>query len=145
MTTKEAQVVYERQPGGDLHSGPCEFVRVGVRYGNRVMWIESAHFPGSDGGRYQEAVQFASDLVARWNEFEVRADVCVCGPDYRRLPHEGEGKQQEANARLIAAAPDLYEACQAVMEYDSGGGPFEEWINIIAKVRAAIAKAECGR
>ena len=120
MTTKEAQVVYERQPGGDLHSGPCEFVRVGVRYGNRVMWIESAHFPGSDGGRYQEAVQFASDLVARWNE----------------------GKQQEANARLIAAAPDLYEACQAVMEDDFGGGPFEEWINIIAKVRAAIDKAD---
>lgn len=70
----EAQVVYERQPGGDLHSGPCEFVRVGVRYGNRVMWIESAHFPGSDGGHYQEAVQFASDLVARWNEFEIRGD-----------------------------------------------------------------------
>jgi hypothetical protein len=70
----DAQVVYERQAGGNLQHGPCEFVRVGVRYGNRIIWLESAHFPGSDGGDYQSAVQFASDLVARWNEFEVRGD-----------------------------------------------------------------------
>ena len=66
----EAQVVYERHPGGDLHYGPAEFIRVGVRYGNRIMWIDSAHFPGSDNAKWQEAVQFSSDLVARWNEFE---------------------------------------------------------------------------
>lgn len=70
MNKVDVQVTYERQVGGNLQHGPCEFVRVGVRYGNRVMWIESAHFPGSDNAMWQEAVAFAADLVARWNELE---------------------------------------------------------------------------
>lgn len=68
--TKEAQVVYERLPGGDLQHGPCEFVRVGVRFGSRIMWIECAYFPGSDREIYLKGERFASDLVARWNSFE---------------------------------------------------------------------------
>lgn len=48
---------------------------------------------------------------------------------------------QEADARLIAAAPDLLEACKLLMEYS---GIIEErdgnWAT--EKARAAIAKAE---
>lgn len=45
--------------------------------------------------------------------------------------------EQEANARLISASPDLYAACKKVVEHygDPGGGS-------LFGLRAAIAKAE---
>lgn len=50
----------------------------------------------------------------------------------------GNQKQIEANARLIAAAPDLLAACQAyVKAYDETTGT----IHVNGKMRAAIAKA----
>lgn len=50
----------------------------------------------------------------------------------------------EANARLIAAAPDLLEACQAMLdEYEAGRSvPVFEIRQI---VRAAVAKATEGK
>ena len=47
--------------------------------------------------------------------------------------------EQEANANLIAAAPDLLEACEALLDsiYGGGGGDGE----VLAKANAAIAKA----
>jgi len=45
--------------------------------------------------------------------------------------------QSEANARLIAAAPDLLAACQSWLEEVEGTYPFES----LAPTRAAIAKA----
>jgi len=42
-----------------------------------------------------------------------------------------------ANARLIAAAPDLYEALQACIDYGSMTGA--EWV--VEKARASLAKA----
>lgn len=47
-------------------------------------------------------------------------------------PQEGGIQQQDANARLIAAAPELLEACKAALSDDQ---PY------IEKCRAAIAKA----
>jgi len=45
---------------------------------------------------------------------------------------------QEANARLIASAPDLLEAlCALVLNIDAGGAT----LNSLADARAAIAKA----
>lgn len=53
-------------------------------------------------------------------------------------PVKTTAREQEANARLIAAAPDLLEALQGFMEAD-GHDDFEEsqW----AKARAAIHRA----
>ena len=56
-------------------------------------------------------------------------------------PYEGmwlAGENEEADARLIAAAPDLLEALQDCLE-NTGGG----WISagVIDRARAAIAKA----
>ena len=48
------------------------------------------------------------------------------------------GTAREANARLIAAAPDLLEACRYIVEAGETGD--EE--TAIAKARAALAKAE---
>lgn len=62
----DAQVVYERQPGGDVRRGPCEFVQVGVRLGERVVWLGAAFFPGDDGKRYALDVDLAQEIVRRW-------------------------------------------------------------------------------
>lgn len=64
-------------------------------------------------------------------------------------------REAEANARLIAAAPDLYEAAQkaldalvwasAASEFQPDGQAHEGWVNIgrtaIEELRAALAKA----
>lgn len=47
----------------------------------------------------------------------------------------------EYNARLIAAAPEMYEALKAVMALPDNRTT-EEWRAAHAKMRAAIAKAE---
>ncbi len=63
-------------------------------------------------------------------------EVAACGPT---LADEGYGQQQEANARLIAAAPDLLEALKALLErYALAIG--NEGIECY-QARAAIAKA----
>lgn len=47
----------------------------------------------------------------------------------------------EANARLIAAAPDLLEACQAILDRHNYQGTGEPWPELADKVRAAVYKA----
>lgn len=47
-----------------------------------------------------------------------------------------------ANAHLIAAAPDLYEALQAMIDVASDRESFEEFAPAFDKARAALAKAE---
>lgn len=52
----------------------------------------------------------------------------------------------EANAALIAAAPDLLEACKEALSFSEtlNGGPFSEGLpsETESHLRAAIAKAE---
>ena len=48
-------------------------------------------------------------------------------------------EEQEANAHLIAAAPDLLEACRLLIGADGEGMMFSDRVN---KARHAIAKAE---
>ena len=49
--------------------------------------------------------------------------------------------RQEANASLIAAAPDLLEAGEAFLRELDEGDSFPAWEAAKAKLRAAIAKA----
>lgn len=56
------------------------------------------------------------------------------------LPFVRGGTEQYANARLIAAAPELLEALQACIDYGVMTG--DEWVT--AKAHAAIAKATGG-
>ena len=46
-----------------------------------------------------------------------------------------------ANARLIAAAPDLLAACEAMAAQLGGGDSFTQWEKAKADLREAIAKA----
>ena len=49
----------------------------------------------------------------------------------------------DANARLIAAAPDLLAACEAIMPHlDSDLNAHEPWVKEISAMAAAIAKAK---
>lgn len=62
----DAQVVYERQVGGDIQHGPAEYIRVGVRFDDRVVWLGSAYFPGDDGRQYKQDEGLAKEIVRRW-------------------------------------------------------------------------------
>ena len=63
-------------------------------------------------------------------------EVAACGPT---LADEGYGQQQEANARLIAAAPDLLEALIELA--DCGAEAWGEDRPCVKWARAAIARA----
>ena len=52
-----------------------------------------------------------------------------------------EAEETRANARLIAAAPELLEALQAALEALRGSAGFDEINNAKKQVKAAIAKA----
>ena len=61
-------------------------------------------------------------------------------------PEDRPSEEAFANARLIAAAPDLLEACEAVVAAKVADGPWSlhpcgQLYQAIAKARAAIAKA----
>ena len=63
-------------------------------------------------------------------------EVAACGPT---KADGGYGPQQEANARLIAAAPDLLEALKwMVLRTEEGGYPDGKCLE---EARAAIARA----
>ena len=48
-----------------------------------------------------------------------------------------------ANAQLIAAAPELYEACKAVQKWEKTNHRSVEWLTTVwGKLQAAISKAE---
>ena len=65
--------------------------------------------------------------------------------DMWNIPGPGGVDEGKANAHLIAAAPDMYEALEAaILEYGKPGGPWNvpsspgTWID---KAKAAIVKA----
>lgn len=65
---------------------------------------------------------------------------CSCCGEYI---HGDNQEEREANARLIAAAPELFEALKVFLEYNDQGGPLSfntdaMWV----KARTAVAKAE---
>jgi hypothetical protein len=74
--------------------------------------------------------------------------IVVCGSDgdsiaglARTTPDRIDPSEQEANARLIAAAPDMLNQLRAVERWMSGYGTTTQSA-MREKVRATIAKAE---
>ncbi len=65
---------------------------------------------------------------------------CASIKDVCRLEFGYGRKTDEANARLIAAAPDLLEACKALVELVKEGG--DCLVPEIVNGETAIAKAE---
>jgi hypothetical protein len=65
------------------------------------------------------------------------------------LQKEGEEEaiaEQEANARLIAAAPEMYEALKKIIEEISTDSPLtvQTVVGLLDVIHAALAKAEVG-
>lgn len=96
---------------------------------------DTAHTPGPWEVAY---LDHAEQRVVRAEHYEV----CTCW-------HHSVGsieKEMEANARLIAAAPELMEALKEVMSWTRNWDvqflEDDEWPETEEKVRAAIAKAE---
>ena len=62
--------------------------------------------------------------------------------DRKRFNMEGIEEQSEANAKLIAAAPDLLNACIKLMEASDGKGDYRnDYIDSKIEIRKAIKKA----
>lgn len=87
--------------------------------------------------------QVVADVPTCFGSIAVRADVLTACPPVAVLDAEGE-----ANAKLIAAAPDLLRACLEVVEHYttmSGNPNFpvadKYWISGAIRARDAIAKA----
>lgn len=82
-----------------------------------------------------------------------RHGVEIMGPDYKvaELEYdEGDTEGYEcarADARLIAAAPDLLSALEAMRDHDTAGSPCDRLglkCDCVARADAAIAKARGG-
>ena len=86
-------------------------------------------------GRYKRGHYIVAEGVGRPSR------VGYAYSDIRRM-HLGE---EEANARLIAAAPDLLAACEALLRFAEsvrpGGGVLAGEHDMLRDARAAISKA----
>jgi len=105
------------------------------------MSAEAKHTPGPWGVWLHSAFDYI--IVVGPSEFHTVADVRA-GNDEDELPN-----QTEANAHLIAAAPDLLAALELVMSWIDNWSPhfIDEyaWGADSAKIRAVIAKAKGGQ
>lgn len=62
--TVDAQVVYEQHDEYDHHAGPWGYIRVGVRFGDRVIWLGMTG-SGMTQSEYDKAEALAKEIVRR--------------------------------------------------------------------------------
>lgn len=71
------------------------------------------------------------------------ADICLCDPEDLGQGHlKRSADEIIANARLIAAAPDLYAALRAMLKVCYDVELNDKTIAAVAAARSALAKAE---
>lgn len=84
-------------------------------------------------------------VLAGDNDDSVRiCTVAAHSPAKRGKGHELDCSVREANARLIAAAPDLLRTSQAVLRWYAAHGkstPDDTWTPELAKLHAAVSRA----
>lgn len=127
---------------------------------------ESRHTPGpwgvtkeKDGG-HEVRSNTTSRLLQEWSKenpeksgfSKYATGICAVRPSYNGSgkefgPHKLIGDDElEANAQLIAAAPDLLKSCERMISaFDKGGYSFgdnERQYGAIGQMRNAIAKAK---
>lgn len=76
----KARVVYERQDGFDMASGPFGYEKVGFAVGDRVFWTGCAG-SGIPGGTYEADKALAEAVVERFNRhLEGQCGECFQAP-----------------------------------------------------------------
>ena len=85
---------------------------------------------------------YAKNLVATADDKIGIADVAMCGPWIAKPPQE----QQDANAILMSAAPDLLAACKSFLDMWHRAGPlgsnqFEKFDGVVRQCSIAVHKA----
>ena len=98
--------------------------------------------PGDRNGViYSESLPEGSPNIC-----EMSADVCIKSEDRRRGDKWIYSEQRAADARLIAAAPDLLEALEDLLSYLEGyDADYPESLPKFDRARAAITKAQGGQ
>ena len=92
----------------------------------------SKHTPGKWRAGYLDEADRKNQMIVRAEDVDGQPYIAIC-------PNPVCG-DLEANAQLIAAAPDLLAVCKWSLEHFEGGGP--ELVPITERLRAAIAKAK---
>lgn len=103
----------------------------------------------SDLNKFTAGPWFVSGQMTKYVEARIGAgliqEIAACGPTDA---DGGYGEQQHANARLVAAAPDLLEALEAILPFipvttasEGGAAKYSANVKAADMVRAAIAKA----
>ena len=103
----------------------------------------SAHTPGPWQWYWRVGEHLKADCGV-FHEVREGQAVAVC-----RAPQYAGQRQWEADARLIAAAPEMYEALLAILPFipissasEGGAAKFSANVRAADQVRAAIDKAE---
>jgi hypothetical protein len=87
---------------------------------------------GNDGERY----------VVHRNEDHPHSQICIVASQIernRKTPHDAEDQERDANARLIASAPDLLEALEYWIDIAQHDPKYAAWLG---KARAALSKTK---
>ena len=94
---------------------------------------------------FVEGYRMSGKYAGSWGVVPVDLDLGVTGPAFALLPPGGRDDTRRANARLIAAAPELLEALKEMVwcneAYAQDFGPDERVSIAFARAEAAIAKA----
>ena len=64
-----AEMVIERTPTANEKVGPGEYGKVGFKINERVFWLDSYYFPGTDHARHKHALDMASEIARAINEY----------------------------------------------------------------------------
>ncbi len=106
------------------------------------MSASEKHTPGPWKDDEMACYVFAGNMMV----CQIRGWGHLTGRGALNLPEDKAIEIQKANGRLIAAAPDLLEACKEWVEIDGPTVSLQEqrkrWAGVVAKMKAAIAKAE---
>lgn len=128
----------ERDHGG-CDSNTCSLsvaMRHGYQYHAVDLWIGS-------GAAHDQYHMKPKHTPGPWNVFESKIEGTWIDPIGVRVDDCGDPKYREANARLIAAAPDMLRALEAAWQYLEtnclGQGKVQRL------VYEALAKAEGGK
>lgn len=93
----KARMVYERNDGFDMSTGPYGYERVGFAIDDRVFWVGCAG-SGMPGGTYEADKAMAQAVVERFN----RHWDGVCG-ECHKAPALGHPSQYETSCEACIA------------------------------------------